>query len=315
MWLIKSEEETDERFGKWPEQRSIEERIENSILIVDKHAGPTSHQITFWIKQIFGVKKAGHAGTLDPKVTGVLLVALQNATKIMPALMGLDKEYVGIMHLHKEVPEEILRDAVKKFIGKIRQIPPKKAAVARREREKMVYFFDILEIEGRNVLFHVGCEAGTYIRKLCDDIGKSLKVGAHMAELRRIKVGNFGEEKANSLVKIKDAYENWKEGEENELKKILINVEDAIAHVKKVFVKDTAIYSITNGAPLYVGGITRIQKGILPGELIAIFSLKNELVALAIAKMSSEEMFKAKRGVAARTDRVIMKKGTYPKNL
>ena len=248
-------------------------------------------------------------------MTGVLPVALQNATKIMPALMGLDKEYVGIMHLHKEVPEEILREATKKFVGRIKQIPPKKSAVARREREKTIYFFDILEIEGKNVLFHVGCEAGTYIRKLIHDIGQALKVGAHMSELRRIKVGSFSEENSFSLIEIKDAYENWKEGDENELKKILINAEDAIMHVKKVFVKDTAIYAITSGAPLYVGGITRIQKGILPGELIAVFSLKNELIALAIAKMSSEEMLKAKRGIAARTDRVIMKKGTYPKIL
>jgi H/ACA ribonucleoprotein complex subunit 4 len=311
MWLIRSEEETDERFGKHPEKRTIEELIENCVIIVDKHSGPTSHQITHWIKQIFNVKKTDHSGTLDPKVTGVLPVALENATKVMPALTHLDKEYVGIMHLHKDVPLDVLRETASQFVGKIKQVPPVRAAVKRAPRERTIYFFDILELKGRSALFHVGCEAGTYIRKLIHDMG--LKIGgAHMKELRRIKVGDFTEDKAHSLLEIKDAYERWKEGKKRELKKILIPVEHAVLHLKKVFVKDTAIYPITNGAPVFVGGITRIEEGIIRGELVGIFSLKSELIALGIARMTSEEMHKRKRGIAVRTDRVIMKKGTYP---
>jgi H/ACA ribonucleoprotein complex subunit 4 len=210
------------------------------------------------------------------------------------------------------VPEELLRETLTNFVGKIKQIPPLRAAVVRKPRERTIYFFDLLEMEGRDVLFHLGCEAGTYVRKLCHDVGKALGVGAHMKELRRIKVGEFSEEQAHSLLEIKDAYELWKRGNEKLLRKILISVEDAVFHVKKIFVKDSAIWPITNGAPVFVGGITRIQKGIQKGELIAIFSLKNELIALGIAKMRSKEMFERKRGVAVRTDRVIMKKGTYP---
>jgi len=314
MWLIKSEEETNPNYGKHPKERSIEEQIPNSVVIVDKHSGPTSHQITEWTRQIFQAKKAGHAGTLDPKVTGVLPIALENATKTMPVLMGLDKEYVGVMHLHKEIDEEILRKVIaEKFIGKIVQVPPVKSAVARKSREREIYYFDILEIEGKDVLFKVGCEAGTYVRKLIHDLGLALKVGAHMTELRRTKAGNFNEEQAWPLVKIKDAYEFWKEGDETLLRKILVPVEYAIEHVKKVFVKDSAIYNITCGAPVYVKGITRIQEGIKRGETVAIFSLKEELVALGIAKLTSEEMFERKRGIAIRTDRVFMPKGTYPK--
>ncbi len=315
MWYIREEEEPDERFGKRPEDRTIEEAINNSVIIVDKNAGPTSHQVTAWIRELFKVKKAGHAGTLDPKVTGVLPVALGNAVKAMPVLMGLDKEYVGIMHLHKDVDLEVLRKAIaEKFVGEIIQIPPKKSAVARRPRKRKIYFFDLLEKEGRDVLFHVKCQAGTYIRKLVWDLGKYLGIGAHMTELRRIKVGDFDEEKSHSLVEIRDAYEFWKEnGDESLLRKILIPVEYAIDHVKKVFVKDSAIHNIANGAPVYVGGIVRIQKGIIPGETVAIFSLKNELVALGIAKMSSEDMLKRKRGLAIRTDRVFISKDVYPK--
>jgi len=312
MWLIKAEEETDEAYGKRPDERSVEEQIVNSVVIVDKHAGPTSHQITAWVKDIFGVKKAGHAGTLDPAVTGVLPVALANATKAMPVLMGLDKEYVGVMHLHKEVDEQKLRKAATRFVGKIKQVPPVKAAVARRERVREIYFFDILELQDKDVLFRVGCQAGTYIRKLCHDFGRALGTGAHMTELRRVKAGNFTEQQSHSLLEIKDAYEFWRDGDASKLKEILIPIEHAILHVKRVFVKDSAISAICNGSPLYASGITRIQTGIRKGETVAIYSLKEELIALGIAKMTSEEMHKAKRGTAVRTDRVFMSRGTYP---
>ncbi len=313
MWLVKSEEETDEKFGKNPKDRTIEELIKSSVIIVDKNRGPTSHQITAWVKDIFGIKKAGHCGTLDPAVTGVLPVALENAVKAMPVLMGLDKEYVGVMHLHKEIPESMIKETILQFIGKIVQIPPKKSAVARRPREKTIYFFDILEIDGKDILFKVGCEAGTYIRKLCHDIGIALGVGAHMTELRRTKVGHFTEDQAHSLVEIKDAYEFWKEGDEKTLREILIPVEYAISHVKRLFVKDSAIDAICHGAPIYVSGLVKIQKDIEKGETVAVYSLKEELVALGIAKMNSKEMLERKRGVAVRTDRVFMEKGIYPK--
>ena len=313
MWLIKSEEETDSIYGKMPGERTVEEQIPNSVVIVDKHAGPTSQQIAVWAKEIFGVKHAGHSGTLDPNVTGVLPIALENSVKAMPVLMGLDKQYVGVMHLHKQIDEQLLRDAVLKFIGKIVQIPPVKSAVSRKPREREIYFFDILEIDGRDVLFKVGCQAGTYIRKLCSDLGSSLGIGAHLSELRRTRVGNFTENQSYRLLEIKDAYESWKEGEEKQLREILIPIEHAILHVKRVFVKDSAIDSICNGSPVYASGLARIQKKINKGDVAAVYSLKEELVALGFSKMASEEMFESRKGVAVRTDRVFMERGTYPK--
>ncbi|MEM5766488.1 MAG: RNA-guided pseudouridylation complex pseudouridine synthase subunit Cbf5 [Candidatus Aenigmatarchaeota archaeon] len=246
-------------------------------------------------------------------MTGVLPVALENATKAMPVLMGLDKEYVGVMHLHKEVDESLLRKTVLDFVGKIVQVPPVKSAVVRRPREREIKFFDILEIEEKDILFKVGCEAGTYIRKLVHDLGQKLGVGAHMTELRRTRVGNFTEDQAHSLVRIKDGYEFWREGDEKHLREILIPVEHAISHVKKVFVKDSAIDSICHGSPVFVSGLNRIQKDIARGETVAVYSLKEELVALGIAKMDSKEMYEKKRGMAIRTDRVFMEKGTYPR--
>ncbi len=311
MWLIKSEEDTNAKHGKSPKDRTIEELIRSSIIILDKHAGPTSHQLSYWVKKIFQLKKAGHSGTLDPAVTGVLPVALENSVKVMPVLMGLDKEYVGIMHLHKEVPEELLREGVMSFVGKIIQMPPVKSAVARIPREREIKYFDILEIEGKDVLFKVGCEAGTYIRKLCHDLGVFLGAGAHMTALRRTKAGNFTEEQSHSLLSVRDAYEFWKEGNEKPLREILIPVEYAILHVKRIFVKGSSIHNICNGSPVYPNGIVRIQEGIARGETVAVYSLKEELVALGIAKMTSEEMFKRKKGTAVRTDRVLMEKNIY----
>ncbi|MEM5815125.1 MAG: RNA-guided pseudouridylation complex pseudouridine synthase subunit Cbf5 [Candidatus Aenigmatarchaeota archaeon] len=315
MWLIKSDEESDEIFGKRPEERTIEELIENCIIFVDKHSGPTSHQVSLWVKDIFHAKKVAHIGTLDPKVTGVLPVLLNEGVKTAILFQKLYKEYVGVMHIHKEYDLDNLKKIIaEKFVGRIVQTPPKKSAVVRKPREREVVFFNILEVEGKDILFHTRVEAGTYIRKLIDDIGKAYGVGAHMLELRRIKVGEFGEDVSVSLTRIRDAYEFWKNGEGEMLRKILIPVEFAIDHVKKVFVKDSAIEALCNGAPLFPIGISRIQEGIKEGETVAIMSLKNELVAIGIAKMSSKKMFESKRGIAVRIDRVIMKKGTYKKN-
>lgn len=311
MWLVRSSEETDSQFGKRPEDRTLEEAIKNSVIIIDKHSGPTSYQISQWVKEIFSLNKTGHTGTLDPAVTGVLPVALENSVKAMPILSGVDKEYIGIMHVHADVNEEKLRETISKFIGKIKQTPPKKSAVARREREREIYFFDIVEIEGRDVLFRTGVQAGTYIRKLIHDLGQALETGAHMSELRRTRVGIFTEDQAHSLLEIKDAYELAKEGKEEQLRKLLIPIEYAIMNTKKIFVKDSAVDTITHGSPVFVGGITRIQEEIEAGETVAVYTQKDELVCIGIAKMSSEEMFKRKRGIAIRTDRVFMPIGVY----
>lgn len=315
-WLVKGEEETDDAYGKPPEQRTVEEQLSNSIIIIDKNSGPTSHQVTKWVCDIFasaGVKTCGNSGILDPAVTGVLPVAMGNATKAMPALAGLDKEYVGVMHLHKDLPRELIDDVTKSFVGKIMQMPPVKSAVARRLREREVYSFDILEVDGRDVLFRVCCEAGTYIRKLCHDIGQALGAGAHMSELRRTRVGQFTEQQSHSLVEVKDAYEFWRSGDDKRLREMIIPIEHAILHTKRIFVKDSAVEAICNGSPVYASGITRIQEGIEKGELIATYTLKGELVSIGIAKMTSGQMFKARRGSAVRTDRVFMQKGIYPR--
>ena len=282
--------------------------IENGIIILDKPPGPTSHQVDAWIKQILEIDKCSHGGTLDPRVSGVLVIALQNATKLMPILLSSPKEYVALMHVHKEVPEKQLRKVLDEFVGRIKQTPPQKAAVARRERMREIYFLEVVEIDGRDVIFRVGCEAGTYIRKLIDDIGKRLGTGAHMQELRRVRSGPFTEDRAVKLQKLTDAVAIWKEGDETALREIILPLEAVADAMKSVIIKTTAIPNIFNGAPLAVGGLARIQGDIEEGDWTAMLSPNGEMLAFGRALMTSEAMAKASRGVAIKTDRVIARK-------
>ena len=111
------------KMGTYPGARPVDELLKNGIVILDKWSGPTSHDVAATVKKTLGLAKTGHAGTLDPMVTGVLIITLDNACKVIPALQGQDKEYTGIMRMHRDVSKEELRTAVSKFIGKIRQRP------------------------------------------------------------------------------------------------------------------------------------------------------------------------------------------------
>ncbi|MHA1594665.1 MAG: RNA-guided pseudouridylation complex pseudouridine synthase subunit Cbf5 [Candidatus Baldrarchaeia archaeon] len=312
--IVKSEAETDPRYGCYPDERPIESLIENGVINLDKPAGPTSHEVVAWIKRILNVKKAGHGGTLDPGVTGVLPIALENATKVIQTLLPAGKEYVTVMYLHRDVPEDKIREVVSEFVGEIYQRPPVRSSVKRRLRTRKIYYIKILEIEGRNVLMRVGCQAGTYIRKLIFDIGEALGSGAHMRELRRTRTGPFKEDETLvTLHDLVDAYHFWKEdGDEQFLRKCIQPVERALDHLPHIWVRDSAVDALCHGAHLTVPGIVKLHEGIKPGDLVAIFTLKDEVIALGRAVMSTEEILKKSKGIAATIDRVIMKRGTYP---
>ncbi len=228
--------------------------------------------------------------------------------------MKAGKEYVCLMRLHGDVSREELEKVIREFTGPIYQRPPLRSAVKRTVRVRRVYYIKILEISGRDVLMKVGVEAGTYIRKLCHDIGEVLGCGAHMQELRRTRVGPFKEDDTLvTLYDVVDAYKLWiEEGEDKYLKKVILPIEAGVAHLPKVIIRDTAVDAICHGASLAVAGILRVETGIKVGDLVAIFTQKGELVALGRALMRSEEMVSSKRGLAVKTERVIMKPGTYP---
>jgi len=312
IFLIKEEGYPSE-FGTYPYNREMREYITKGMVCIDKPMGPSSHEIVVWVRKILEVNKTGHTGTLDPRVTGVLPIMIEHTTKLVKYLQESDKEYVALMHLHGDVKKDRIEKVMEEFVGRIYQRPPLKSAVKKRLRIREVKNIEILEIDGRNVLFRVACEAGTYIRKLCVDIGEVLGVGAHMQELRRIRTGEFDESKAFTLHDLLDAYIFWKEeDEEKYLREIIMPMEEVAKSMKKIIIKDTAVDAICHGAPLTATGIHYIEKTIKRGDIITLFTLKSELVAIVRSHMDAEEILRAKRGIVAETLRVIMERGTYP---
>lgn len=310
--LVKKSADTNPALGRYPDERTIPELLERGVININKPKGPTSHMVSYYLKKIFSAKKAGHGGSLDPAVTGVLPSALNKATGVLGSLLTAGKEYVCIMHLHKKVPEEDIRNACRDFIGEITQLPPKLSAVKRVKRKRTIYYFDILEIDGQDVLFKLGSQAGTYIRRICDDVGKKLKVGAHMAELIRTKSGPFKLDGVVSLQDLEDAFAFYQEeGNEKFLRYCVKPMEFAVSHLPKIWILDNAVDSLCHGAPLNIPGIAKFHSGIKTGDSVAIFTLKDELVSLAEAIMPSEQIMKQERGFVAKSSRVLMDLDVY----
>ncbi|MDD5178026.1 MAG: RNA-guided pseudouridylation complex pseudouridine synthase subunit Cbf5 [Candidatus Nanoarchaeia archaeon] len=310
--LTKKQAETNKVYGINPDKRPLKDLINNGIVIINKPQGPTSHQVSDYVKKILNISKAGHSGTLDPNVTGVLPVALAKSTKILEYFFRFKKEYIALMYVHKDFDRKELEKIIEKFKGKIKQIPPLKSAVKRVERTREIYYLDILETEGRNVLLRVGCEAGTYIRTLCHGIGKELKTGAHMSQLIRTKSGPFTDKDWHSLYDLKDALEFSKENE-SEIRKIIIPVEKAIDFIPKIYVLDSAVDPLCHGSELYSGGISKLDSDIKEKDDVAILTLKGELVAVGKSLFSSEDLMNQLSGTSVKTNKVFMEQGTYPK--
>lgn len=313
MIFERCEAETSDKYGKKPEERSIEELLSGAVINVDKPKGPTSHEVVAWVKRMLTVDKAGHSGTLDPKVTGVLPIGIQKATKVLQVLLLGGKEYVGVMHFHGTVSEKVVVSVFREFTTTIYQKPPVKSAVVRRVRKRKVYSLDLLEIDGKDVLFRTSTQAGTYIRKLCHDIGLVTGVGANMAELRRTRVSAFTEKTCVYLQDVQDAYVFYKEGEEKELRKVLQPVETMVEHIPKVWIQDSAVDSVCHGAALAVPGIVKVEE-VEKGQMVAVMSLKDELVALGKSAMTTKDILTRGKGIAVAPERVVMERGTYPKN-
>ncbi len=312
--LVKAEDEGNLEYGSPPETRSIEEHIRKGVVNIDKPSGPTSHQVSAWVKQMFDFQKTGHSGTLDPKVTGVLPIALEDATKILQALLLAGKTYVTLMKLHGDVSNSQVKKTLSYFQGEIYQRPPVKSAVKRQLRTRCIYSIQYLEREGDYVLFTVDCEAGTYIRKLCHDVGLILGVGAHMQELRRIRTGPYTEENIVTLHDLRDAVEDYRgKGDEQGLRKLVQPLESAVDHLPKIWVKDSAVSAFCHGAPLNNPGVARLTDDITKGVLTAVFTLRGELAGLAKASTDSQNIMDSKKGEAAQPERVVMDPDAYPR--
>lgn len=283
----------------------------HGLLVLDKPRGPSSHQVTAWAGDILGAR-VGHAGTLDPGVSGVLVVMIGNAVRLAPVLLSEDKEYIAVIRFHGNVGEDAVKNVAEEFTGRIYQRPPLKSAVARNLRIRTVHTLDVLEISGRRAVLRITCDAGTYIRSLCHHMGLALGCGAHMEELRRTRSGVFSEDSAHTLAALKDATYLARQGDSRALAGMILPPETVAGGLPTLVVRDSAVDALCHGAALAGVGVVR-QDEFGKKDVVAMLTLKGELVCIGEAIVSSSMVLPGTHGLVAAPRSVFLAPGTYPR--
>ncbi|KAF2181792.1 centromere/microtubule binding protein CBF5 [Zopfia rhizophila CBS 207.26] len=305
--------------GCAPHKRDLKSYISSGVINLDKPANPSSHEVVAWVKRILRAEKTGHSGTLDPKVTGCLIVCIDRATRLVKSQQGAGKEYVCVIRLHEKLPggEAQFARALETLTGALFQRPPLISAVKRQLRIRTIHESKLYEFDNERQLgvFWVSCEAGTYIRTLCVHLGLLLGVGAHMQELRRVRSGAMDESKG--LVTLHDVMDaQWladNNRDESYLREVISPLESLLTSYKRIVVKDSSVNAICYGAKLMLPGLLRYEKGIELHEEVVLMTTKGEAIALAYAQMSAVEMSSCDHGVVAKVKRCIMERDTYPR--
>ena len=304
--------------GHTPLKRPLNEYIRYGFINLDKPANPSSHEVVAWTRRILRVNKTGHSGTLDPKVTGCLIVCVDRATRLVKSQQSAGKEYIGVVRLHSAIDKEAkLAQAIETLTGALFQRPPLISAVKRQLRIRTIYKSKLLEYDPERHLgvFWVSCQAGTYIRTLCVHLGLLLGTGGHMQELRRVRSGAVTED--DSMVTMHDVldaqwtYDNHKD--ESYLRRVIRPLEALLVGLKRIVVKDSAVNAICYGAKLMIPGLLRFSDNIGNGEEVVLMTTKGEAIALGIAEMTTAVMATVDHGIVARIKRVIMERDTYPR--
>ncbi|KAG8429789.1 hypothetical protein GDO86_019209 [Hymenochirus boettgeri] len=304
--------------GSNPLKREITEYIKTGFINLDKPANPSSHEVVAWIRRILRVEKTGHSGTLDPKVTGCLIVCIDRATRLVKSQQSAGKEYVGIVRLHNALESEMqLSRALETLTGALFQRPPLIAAVKRQLRVRTIYESKLIEYdpERRLGIFWVSCEAGTYIRTLCVHLGLLLGVGGQMQELRRVRSGVLGEK--DNLVTMHDVLDaQWQfdnNKDESYLRRVVLPLEKLLVSHKRLVMKDSAVNAICYGAKIMLPGLLRYEDGIEMNQDIVVVTTKGEAICIATALMTTAVISTCDHGIVAKIKRVIMERDTYPR--
>lgn len=304
--------------GSSPLKRPIDEYVKAGFINLDKPANPSSHEVVAWIKRILRVEKTGHSGTLDPKVTGCLIVCIEKATRLVKSQQGAGKEYVCIFRLHSPVEDErLVLQKLEKLTGALFQRPPLISAVKRQLRIRTVYECKMREYDAERGMgiFWASCEAGTYIRTMCVHLGLFLGVGGQMQELRRVRSGIQSEKEGmvtmHDVMDAQWAYDNHKD--ESYLRRAIRPLEALLVGHKRIIMKDTAVNAVCYGAKIMLPGVLRYEDGIEVNQEIVIVTTKGEAVALAIAQMTTAVIATCDHGIVAKIKRVIMERDTYPR--
>ncbi|KOS19343.1 Centromere/microtubule-binding protein cbf5 [Escovopsis weberi] len=305
--------------GSAPLKRDLKSYISSGVINLDKPSNPSSHEVVSWVKRILRVEKTGHSGTLDPKVTGCLIVCIDRATRLVKSQQGAGKEYVAVIRLHDKLPggQAQFARALETLTGALFQRPPLISAVKRQLRIRTIHESKLIEFDNDRHLgvFWVSCEAGTYIRTLCVHLGLLLGVGGHMQELRRVRSGAMDESK--QLVTLHDVLDaQWtmdNTRDESYLRKVISPLETLLTGYKRLVVKDSAVNAVCYGAKLMLPGLLRYEAGIEHHEEVVLMTTKGEAIALGIAQMSTVEMSTCDHGVVAKVKRCIMERDLYPR--
>ncbi|MEF8914165.1 RNA-guided pseudouridylation complex pseudouridine synthase subunit Cbf5 [Natronomonas sp.] len=264
-----------------PGERDPETLLEFGVVNLDKPAGPSAHQVTAWVRDMAEVDRAAHAGTLDPKVTGCLPILTGTATRAAQVFDDSRKGYVSVLELHGPTPGDF-ESTLAEFEGPLYQKPPRKSAVVRKLRVRTIHRLQALETEERRALLDIECESGTYIRKLCHDLGLALGTGAHMGDLRRSKTGTFDDTTLVTLQDLADGLAFWREDDDPELlREVVAPAERALEHLPELTVAPSAAEEIAEGAPVYAPGVIEADLGdATAGDLLACYTPDGAAVCL-----------------------------------
>ena len=313
--LVRSYKYTPINAGSSPTQRPLEEHLKYGVINLDKPANPSSHEIVAWIKKILEVEKTGHSGTLDPKVTGCLIVCLNRATRLVKAQQSAGKEYVGIVKFHNPIEDKsVVEDCLKKLQGACFQRPPLISSVKRELRIRTIYDYKLIEFdkEKNMAIFWISCEAGTYVRTMCVHMGLLAKTGGHMQELRRVRSGILKEDESMvTMHDVLDAQYVYKQTKKEDYLRRVVRL--LLTNYPRIVIKDSAVNAICYGAKLTVPGVLRFEANIENGKEIVLITTKGEAIAIAIAEMTSSVLASCDHGIVCKTKRVIMDRETYPR--
>ncbi|MCS5533137.1 MAG: RNA-guided pseudouridylation complex pseudouridine synthase subunit Cbf5 [Candidatus Poseidoniaceae archaeon] len=312
--ILDSEAKTDAAVGKIPDMRSVEERLNSGFILLDKPAGPSSHQVASWARDMFGLERLGHGGTLDPFATGVLPLMAGKSMKLTKKILTHNKTYICVFRFASEPDADALDEVITKMTGRIFNVPPEISAVKIQVRSRRIFKFEKLDIKNSQMVARIECEAGTYIRTMARDMGLLLGMKVELKELRRETSGIFSLDDCVTLQQLADAYWLWKEFDQPEaLLRIVHPVEKLLLDYPSAVVKDSAAAALAHGAPLLRPGIVSIDSNISEGRDIVINTMKGETVGLVKLIVSSDSVKEMESGEIARPSMVLLDQDLYPR--
>ncbi len=312
--ILDTKAETNNAIGGHPDSRTVEQRLASGFILLDKPAGPTSHQVASWVRDLFGLERLGHGGTLDPFATGVLPLLAGKSMKVTKKVLTHKKTYIAIFRCAEDPDADALASAMKRLTGRVYNVPPEISAVKVQVRTRKISTFDMIERNGKDFLTRIECEAGTYVRTMARDLGLMLGYKVELKELRREKSGRFELSKCVTLQEVADAYWLWKECDKPDaLLKMIQPVEKLVLDMPAAHVKDSAAAAIAHGAPLLRPGIVDIDDKITSGKELAIFTLKEELVGIVKLTVDTNQLPNMDSGEVARPSMVLLEQDLYPR--